>query len=190
MSAEIIIAQIKKDAQREIQKINKDAEQQIKNILLGAKETATYEAQKILENGTKEAEIHKKILISKELQIQKRAFMNARENIIDECFVKAQHELSVLPEHAYTELVTTLMKEGCSKLGTKCSVLISREFDKSIAQKFNIPVSGHIEAAGGIIFKSHDGQITLDNTFDGILKREKETIRNIVGKLLFSDQME
>ena len=46
--------------------------------------------------------------------------------------------------------------------------------------------TGNVDASGGIILESVDGQITLDNTFDGILEREKNRIRIKVGKLLFS----
>jgi len=35
-----------------------------------------------------------------------------------------------------------------------------------------------------------DGKITLNHTFDGILKREKDKIRIKVGKMLFSKDME
>ena len=43
-----------------------------------------------------------------------------------------------------------------------------------------------IESIGGIILKSIDGKIIFNNTFEGILKREKERIRIKVGKFLFS----
>ena len=49
-----------------------------------------------------------------------------------------------------------------------------------------LKVTGAVEASGGVILKSSDGGITLDNTFEGILKRKKNEIRIKVGKLLFS----
>jgi len=50
----------------------------------------------------------------------------------------------------------------------------------------HLEVIGTIEASGGILLKSGNGRITLDHTFDGILKRERNQIRIKVGKLLFS----
>jgi len=79
------------------------------------------------------------------------------------------------------------MEDGCKKLERHCNVLISRGIDKEIAKNMDIKVIGTVETAGGIIIKSNDGRITLDHTFDGILKRKKEEIRRKVGKLLFSN---
>jgi vacuolar-type H+-ATPase subunit E/Vma4 len=63
---------------------------------------------------------------------------------------------------------------------------VSKDEDKEIAKNLGLKVTGNVDASGGIILKSGDGQITLDNTFDGILERKKDRIRIKVGKLLFS----
>ena len=54
------------------------------------------------------------------------------------------------------------------------------------AKNLGLKITGNVDASGGIILTSGDGQITLDNTFDGILERKKDRIRIKVGKLLFS----
>ena len=48
-----------------------------------------------------------------------------------------------------------------------------------------IKVSGETGATGGVILQSEHGTVTIDNTFEGILKREKQRIRVKVGQLLF-----
>jgi len=63
---------------------------------------------------------------------------------------------------------------------------VSKDEDKEIAKNLGLKVTGNVDASGGIILTSGDGQITLDNTFDGILERKKNRIRIKVGKLLFS----
>ena len=189
MSAEKIIKQISADSQKEIRQIKKDAEKQVKTILDDAKKQAQTEAETILADGKKQSENVKKILISQASQDAKRNVMNAQEKVIQECFVKAHHSLSILPETKYKEIVTKLMQDGQKKLGPKCTVLVGRDYDKDIANKLGIPVSGTIEPCGGIILKSEDGRIILDHTFDGILRREKERMRIKVGKLLFSNDV-
>lgn len=64
--------------------------------------------------------------------------------------------------------------------------IVSKDEDKEIAKNLGLKVTGNVDASGGIILTSGDGQITLDNTFDGILERKKNRIRIKVGKLLFS----
>lgn len=187
MSAEKIIEQIKKDSQKEIKKIKQEADKESKNIIDDAKKQAKLEAEKILENGNKQAENTKRILISKENQNIKREIMNAKEKVIEDCFVKAHQKLSEIKGKEYEDTVTKYIKTGINKLGKDCSVLKSRPEDKKIIEKLGLKTKGTIEASGGVKLVSKDGKVTLDYTFDGILKRDKHKIRNKVGRLLFSN---
>ena len=187
MSAEKIIAQIKKDAEKEINEIKKETEKQVKNIIENAKKEANIDAEKIIQNGKKESENTEKIIISKAHQESKREIMKSKEKIIEDCFVKAHQKLSMIKEKEYSKTIDEYLKDGVKKLGNNCNVLISREEDKVIIRRYNLEISGHIEASGGIKLISSDGRIILDYTFDGILKRDKDRIRNKVGKMLFSN---
>jgi vacuolar-type H+-ATPase subunit E/Vma4 len=186
MSAEKIIEQIEKDSELKVKQILNEAKDQSTSILQSAKKEADIEAERILNNAKNQSENLKKINVSKANQAIKRNIMNAKEKVIDDCFTKAHHKLSILKGDRYEKLVTKLIKDGHKKLGDDYTVLTSRDLDKKIAQNLGITVSGSIESSGGVLLKSADGKITLDHTFDGILKREKHKIRIKVGKLLFS----
>ncbi|MBS3778303.1 MAG: hypothetical protein KGY50_03300, partial [Candidatus Thermoplasmatota archaeon] len=138
------------------------------------------------ERGKQQAENRKKILISHAHQNAKRKEMNAREYIIETCFDKAIEQLSNLDEASYKKLVKPLIEHGRKQIPGSCTLKISKKVDEEIAKELNIPVSGETSASGGIILLSEKGTITIDNTFEGILKREKQRIRVEVGKLLFS----
>jgi vacuolar-type H+-ATPase subunit E/Vma4 len=186
MSAEKIIDQIKKDSEKQKKEILKDAELHAKDILENAKKEAELEVKRIENESIVETENNKKIMISKANQDAKREIMNAREKIIEDCFTKAHSELSKLKGNTYYKIVKKLVKDGCEKLGKNCSVMISREEDKKIAKELCLKVEGKVESSGGFLLRSSDRKITLDHTFEGILKREKDTIRIEIGKLLFS----
>ena len=186
MSAEKIIEQIKKDSEKEIQQIIKEAEKQAKNIIQTAQKEAEIQAERIIEDGKQQSKKQKKILLSKTNQELKRDIMNTKEKIIDDCFTKAHHELSILKGERYEKLVKKLIKDGQKKLGNDCAILVTRDIDKNIATNLGLKIKGKIDSSGGIILKSADGKVSLNNTFDGILKRDKDKIRIIVGKLLFS----
>ena len=186
MSTEKILERIKKDSEQEIQIILKEAQKQSDNIIHSIKKDAKEESDIIIKRGKLQAENIKKILVSKASQDANREIMKAREKIIEDCFSKAQHKLSNLTGTEYKKIVSTLIKEGCKKLDGKGTLLLSRDNDKDIAKKLNINVSGSTTASGGIILQSGDGKITLDYTFEGILKRKKDEIRIEVGKLLFT----
>ena len=144
------------------------------------------ESEKILSEGNKQAENIKRILISKANQDAKRELMNAREKIIEECFFKAHHELSILKGPRYNKIIKKLIDDGREKLGEKGSLFVTREAGKKIATELGIKIDGYVESSGGVILKSTDGRIILDHTFDGILKREKDKMRPMVGNILFS----
>jgi vacuolar-type H+-ATPase subunit E/Vma4 len=186
MTAEKIIEQIKKDTDIEVNNIKKDAEQQAKIIISNAKRESEEEVKKILSENKIKSENVKKIHISKANQDIKREIMNAREQVIEQCFSKAHHELSILKGKSYEKIVKNLIKDGMKKLGGKCSIITSRAADKIIAKELKLSVVGRVEKTGGVIIKSVDGKVTLDYTFDGILEREKGKIRRKVGKILFS----
>ncbi|HID25744.1 MAG TPA: V-type ATP synthase subunit E, partial [Thermoplasmata archaeon] len=44
-----------------------------------------------------------------------------------------------------------------------------------------------VKAVGGVIMKSRDGRVTVDNTFEGVLKRKENEIRTEIGTLLFTE---
>jgi len=185
MSAEKIIKRIKKDAEKEVKNILKEAEKQAAKIQDDTKKQVKTEVEKILRDGKKQCENIKKILISKANQDVKREIIKAQEKIIEECFNKAYQKLFSLPEKKYADMVTRLIKKSCAELGRQCLITISRDIDRKIAEKLGIKVEGQVKASGGVILKSADGKITIDNTFDSILKRRKDELRTQVGKILF-----
>ena len=134
MSAEKIIEQIKKDSEKEIKQILSDAEKQRKEIIALAKKEAETEVKKILSVGKEQSENIKKILVSKANQDSKKEIMVSREKIIDECFTKAYHKLSTMKGKDYEKLVRQLMNDGSKKLGPNCTIIISRDVDKKIAE--------------------------------------------------------
>lgn len=186
MSAEKIIEQIKKDAEQEVKQILSDAEKQAEHLINEVKQQAEKEAESILSDGQKQSENIRKIRVSQAHQEAKRDIMNAREEIIEECFNRAKEKLVSLPDEEYEKIVTQLIKQGSKKIPGSYVLLTTRELDKKIARKQNIPVKGTVNASGGVILQSEDGNLQVDNTFEGILKREKDLIRVKVGKLLFS----
>jgi V/A-type H+/Na+-transporting ATPase subunit E len=188
MSAETIVNKIKSDAEQKGVEIKKEAEKQAQTIKEEATNNAKKHADEILEKGKEQAENKKKIMISQAHQNAKRNEMNAKEEIIESCFTNAIERLAKMDDVSYNKLVKQLIEHGKKQISGSCTVRVSSERDKKISEKLGIPVTGKTDATGGIILQSKDGTITIDNTFEGILKREKQEIRVKVGKLLFNEQ--
>jgi len=186
MSVEKIIQQINKDAEFEIKKINRDTEQQAKRIIETAKEEAEVESKNIRLEGEKQSENTKKVLVAKAKQEIKHEILNAKEKIIEESFLQVYSRLSKINEEHYKKIITKLMENTKIKIGEDCKLLVSRDIDKTIAKNLKLDVIGTIDSIGGFIAISHDDKIKLNNTFEGIIDRNKDKLRVKVGKTLFS----
>jgi len=186
MSAEAIIKKIQTDADKEIALIQQKAKKQIDEMLKSyAKKTKELE-QLIIENGKKECENIQRIHISQAHQEVKRQLMNIQEESIEHCFHKAKENLANLDEQSYVKIINILIDNGKKQIKGSFSIKTSKPLDKKIAKEKKIPVIGTIQASGGIVLIADKGNISIDNTFEGILKRRKQEIRVQVGKLLFS----
>jgi len=185
MTAETIINKIKTDAEKKAQDIKKEAEQKANTIKQDATKQATQHAKNIIEKGKQHAENRKKIMISQAHQNAKRKEMNAKEDLIETCFQQAIDQLGNLDDNTYKNMVKKLILQGKKQIHGECNIKISRDIDEHIAKEIGVSITGKTEATGGIILSSKDGTITIDNTFEGILKREKQDIRVKIGNLLF-----
>lgn len=66
--------------------------------------------------------------------------------------------------------LTTLAKTITKKTGTETKLQLSKE---------------KIEASGGVVVKTFDGKILVDNTFEAILKQRERDLRLRIAKILF-----
>lgn len=185
MTAEAIIQKILSDAEQQATVIRSEAEQQATTIKTEASQHAKKQAQDIYNTGIQQADNRKKILISQAHQQLKRKEMNAKEDIINTCFDNALDRLINLNETEYKDLIKHFITQGKKQISGEFSIKTSKGLDKKIAKELQIPVSGETTATGGVMLVSTNGSITVDYTFEGFLKREKQRIRVTVGKLLF-----
>ncbi len=185
MSAEKLISRIKRDAEEKTREIIREAERAAEEIIGNAKKQAEREAEKIIANGKKQVENLKKIRLSKAHQEAQRAIMRVREEIIEECFNIAFEKLKTLSSEEYKNILDKIISETKKNMPSELEAYISREEDKEILGKHGIPVKGYINAIGGVVLQSLDGNMRVDNTFEGILERKKPVIRTIIGKILF-----
>jgi len=186
MSAEKLIQEIKNDSQQEIDKINKETEKKLKEIQKEAEKKAEQIAQKTFDQAKKQIENKNRIKTSKARHDSQREIMKIKEQIIDEAFQKAIEKLKELKSQEYQEIINKIITKTIKNLGKNPKITVSRKEDEEIAKKHNIKITGRTQSIGGVILQSEDNKITMNYTFEAILKREKENIRIQIGNLLFS----
>lgn len=186
MTAEKLLQKIKKDTEIEIQKIKEGAKKIASEIINTAKTEAKKDALVIIEDGKKQSENLKRILLSKANQDAKRNIIQIKEEIIDECFSKAKEKLSKITGDEYKKVVQKIIKSSHKDTKNDFKLYMSRDEDKIIAENLKLKIKGSIKAIGGVILESDNGQVRIDDTFEGIITRKKDKIRVKIGKLLFS----
>jgi len=186
MSAEKIINEIKKDAEKEKKQIRKEIEQKIKEIKDTEITQAKQIAREIEKEGEKRIENLKKILISKSIQEEKKKILKKKEELIIKSFEKASEKIKDADRVEYEKFLNVILKQSKEKLGDNPKIKITIEKDKKIIEKQGFEVIGKINADAGIIAFSSDEKVSLDLTIHGIMDRKKEKLRKKIGGLLFS----
>jgi len=184
--AENIIAKAKEKAKKVLDEAKREAEKEAEEIINKRKTEAEAEARRILSEAKLEARL--KILNAKEQLIseafdeaiknlkefsQSTQYKNALEDLIkDAAIIMGGGDLEVLlPENTNVDLdLSKIAKEVGNQTGVKTSLSISKERIRSI---------------GGVIVRSKDRLLTVDNTFEARLERLREQLRVNVANLLF-----
>ena len=189
MGIEAIISKIEEDSNREAERILSEAKKEVKRKIKEAERKAKDDGDKILLRAEREIENWKKSQIAKIKQQIKKQILNKKEEVITESFDRAKETLKKLSGEGYRSIIKNLIEIGIRDVGRDCIVAPSRDEDIAVARELGINVSNkRINAIGGVIIKSEDGKITIDNTFEAIIERKKEDIRSEIGKLLFMEE--
>jgi V/A-type H+-transporting ATPase subunit E len=186
MPIEKIIQQIEEESKGEIDRIIDESRNEAEEILSTAIKEGKEECEKMKEKMEREIDQMEKRITSTARREANRSIMEAKEEVIMDCFKLAKEKLSSINDKKYVTTIKSFIERGKKIIGKKCMIVSSRKKDVEIAKRMGIPTAKEeIKAIGGIIIRSMDGSISIDDTFDGILERKKESIRNLVARVLF-----
>ena len=142
------------------------------------------EYERILNEGSKEAEkLEKQIIGSSDLESRNKQLLLVEESI-EKVFDKALEKIkNSSRDQNYSKLLENLIKEATTALGTTEVVVTTNSKDKDLIQPLLQSFSGSelssdtIDCLGGVQVKSKDGSMTFDNTIDARIQRLKPLIR-------------
>lgn len=155
-----------------------------KNTLSNSLSSLEQEYDRILVDGKKEADkLQKQITGSAALEARNKQLLHV-EDSVEKVFAKAIEKLNDLVRNEdYTKLVTQLLDESVKGLGSSDVIVECNSKDKSVVQSILSKFPGAtlspntVNCLGGIIVKSKDGSMKLDNTIDARIERLKPLIR-------------
>ena len=201
---EKIVSSILNDAQIKADSVSEEAEKESISILTEGENIALMEKNHILEDGKKQSNMKYQQIISEAKMNSRRMGLEAREEVIEESFKKAEEKLKEIAfsesaeykkslieiiteagqEIGGGELIVSLKLEDVSKI--KDSIpSIEEELKDKTGNETNIEIGDNINTIGGAILKTKNGDIEVNNTIEARLLRFKKSLRSEVAKVLF-----
>ena len=194
---EIIINEAKEKAENIIVKAREEA----KKVLGKAEQEAKREAEEIISKKKTDAEAQARRILSEAKLEARLKILNAKEQLISEAFDKALEKLKEFSQSAqYKTALENLIKDAAIIIrGGDLEVLlpentnvnidlskIAKEVEEQTGVKTSLNISKErIRSIGGVIVRSKDRLLTVDNTFEARLERLREQLRVNVANLLF-----
>jgi V/A-type H+-transporting ATPase subunit E len=195
-----IVSSIMSEAQGKADVIIQDANAEVSAITAKAEKTAEAEKTKIQENGNKQSDMRYQQIISEAKMNARRAELGAKEEVIEAAFTKATEQLQAKASSGdddYKDSLSKMIKEAADEIGTKDLILQLNEADtKNIKDQLsgsstfqiediNFTLGEPIDAIGGAILKTSNGDIEVNNTIEARLERFKSILRSEVAEILF-----
>jgi len=186
-TAKGIVKEVKKERQRLI-KEDQEALQEVmaKRVKQGEEDVTLLRQQQLAEG-----KVH-----------AKRRILTTREELLESAFEEAKKKLAKLTKEAkYGKILESLILNAAINLnGGKLEVAfasegaeggvdlnkIADEVTKKTKKTTTITVAkGKISGAGGVIVRTADGKIEVDNTFETLLNRSRGELRPTIAGILF-----
>jgi V/A-type H+-transporting ATPase subunit E len=199
-----IVSSIMSDAQIKVESILAEAEKEKESINSEGNEKAAAEKEKILENAEKQAKMRYQQIISEAKMNSRRMELEAREEVIEEAFSKAEEKLKEIATSDAAEYKASLEKvitEAGTEIGGGDMLVLVKESDaskikgslpsieKSISDKTGTPtkleMGENINTIGGAIIRTKNGDIEVNNTIEARMLRFKKSLRSEVAGILF-----
>ncbi|MDI9618116.1 V-type proton ATPase subunit E [Methanothermobacter sp.] len=201
--AEKIVSSIMSEAQAKADAIIQEAEKEAAGILEEGEKRARMASERILESARKQADMRYQQIISEAKMNARRAELEAREEVIQEAFRKAEEELQNLASSSSDEYVSALkamIKEAAVEIGGGELTVSMKEGDDSLdlgldkiaaeveaetGKKTTLEVGDSIRTIGGAVVRTKDGLVEVNNTVEARMSRFKKALRSEVAKVLF-----
>ncbi|MDO5860540.1 V-type ATP synthase subunit E [Methanobrevibacter sp.] len=198
-----IVSSIMSEAQEKADVIIQDANANVSEITAKAEKTAEAEKLKILDNGKKQSDMRYQQIISEAKMNARRAKLGAKEEVIEAAFNQATGELKAKAadcDDDYKDSLAKMIQEAACEIGHDDLIIHLNEADTNNFKQdlsstgatdsfelegIKFTLGEPIDAIGGAILKTSNGDIEVNNTIEARLERFKSILRSEVAEVLF-----
>lgn len=201
---EKIVASINSDSQAKAAIIIDKAKEDAEKIIAEGKMNASKKHDEILESARRDAEIKIQQIMSDAKLNSRRNILTAREEIMEEIFQRAEEKLNKIASARSKDYISSLLKlikEASMEIGggsleiflkdgdfeeiDKSLKTIEREVSEETGNETTLRFGDTINTIGGVIVKTENGNIEVNNTIEARIERFKGFLRLEVAKILF-----
>jgi V/A-type H+-transporting ATPase subunit E len=198
MGMDAIIARIKADTDAEIARIRDDAHERAEATIDRATIEADREYERIIAEGKRTIKVFTGRILSQAVMDARRMVREERERGISLCFQEAEKELNYrIQTTEYERILRNLLKDGMEDLGADEGVIIPTERDRGVVQSIlSEDPAGYgkfivnpecVLSTGGVVIRSRDGKVTIDNTIEARIARFRNDLVYTVAKILYTE---
>jgi len=204
-----IIEEIEKSTGQKVSEILSEAEKKVASVLQDAQNRARQEEQSTVSRGEQEARRESQRILAEARISARRENVRAQEDVVQKSFARARDMLVALVEEGradsvdYRSVLESLVRESVMASDAESLEVIATPRDRQLlSQKTLDKIAGQagtesgrsialrisgdeLNALGGVVVRSSDGKVRVDNTFESRMERFRETIRTQVAKELF-----
>ena len=195
-----IVSSIMSAAQEKADVIIQDANAEVSEITAKAEKTAEAEKLKILDNGKKQSDMRYQQIISEAKMNARRAKLGAKEEVIEAAFNQTTGELKAIAADGsdeYKDSLAKMIQEAAGEIGDNDLIIHlneadTKKFKEDLSSNDSFEIDGikftlgePIDAIGGAILKTSNGDIEVNNTIEARLERFKSILRSEVAEILF-----
>lgn len=194
-----IKAKILEEAQEEKKQLLEDAQVQARDIKVKYENQAKELRQNILDRAKKEAEEKKRRILSMAQLENRKDLLQVKQQLIDEVFKKAKENLQNMSDEDYIRLISDMLIK--SVVTGNEEVIISKRDKERISSDFLAKINEKLKdmgqqgnlrfsetpgrMIGGFILKSENMEV--NNTFDSLIKMEREELETELAQILFEE---
>ncbi|ODS36861.1 MAG: hypothetical protein A7316_00480 [Candidatus Altiarchaeales archaeon WOR_SM1_86-2] len=181
MGLKEIEAKIREDGQKQVDDINEKADRRIKLIDERIDDYAKKQAEKVRKDKMSEIELlARQIIADANIKAKQRADKE-RNLVIDRVFDAAKSKILNASDKEKKEMLESLAAEGTKEIKGGAEILVDKKYAKLLKDAVPSDIGDF-----GVIIKSNDGKLKIDNTLNNRLKQMEPNLRPKIASVLFS----
>jgi len=207
-----IIEEIEKSTEKKVSEILSEAREKVDAILSDARKKADEQDRSILSRGEQEARRESQRILAEARIKARREKIRAQEEVVRKSFDMARDTLGKMAEERsadgvdYKDVLERLIKESVVSSGVELLEVLLNPRDRDLlsegtlnriadkiggelGMKVSLSVSDELlTCMGGVVVRSSEGKVRVDNTFESRIERFREAVRTRVAKELFGQE--